>query len=361
MEQSEELVRKIMSMREEAGSAGNADAVQKEAESVEITYTEPTEIPDGYRAYSELFGNPTSGREYAIPVYSREDWPEWARVYIPQPDDNYVFPPEQTEVLVTGVDRGKRAQLLHGPKGSGKSTLGEQVAARMNIPFIRVNMSEDAESSRIFGTVDIQEGSTVWVPGPAELAATVGNMGCFLQIDEVSATPPGINLAMQWMLERDGKLFIADKPGREDERQITPGPMFRVFCTDNTQLQGDTTGHYSGTNVQSEAFIDRMASAIYLGYLSEDHERQIITNKVPKLPRAWLRAMVTFAGLVRGSYDSGDMQYTMSPRALIDWAEESMFWGDLKRGFKVVFYDKLIPEDQEVVANHWKNAVGDSL
>lgn len=356
----EEMVRRLMELRG-SGAHTTAKAEAVSAPKVVTSYTAPTVIPEGHKAYSEMFGKSGSGREYAVRVFAIEDWPEELRGYIPVPDPGYIFPKEQTETLVTGLIRGKRSQLLHGPKGSGKSTLTEQVAARMQVPFIRVNMSGDAESSRIFGGVDVQEGSMKWVAGPAEIAAKAGGIGCFLQVDEVSACPPGINLSMQWMLERNGKIFIPDRIGSEDERMIVPAEWFRVICTDNTVLQGDTTGKYSGTQVQNEAFLDRMGSSIYLGYLSESHERTIIESKYPDVPKNWISDMLKVARLIRAAYDQSQIGYTISPRGLLDWADEALFWGDLSKGFGITFFDKLIEDDKRIVNEHYRTATGVTL
>ena len=189
----------------------------------------------------------------------------------------------------------------------------------------------------MFGCVDVQDGSMGWVPGAAEMAATVGD-GAILQIDEASACPPGISLSMQWMLEGNGKLFLADKPEKAGPRQIIPGSQFRVVLTDNTQLQGDTTGNYRGTMQQNEAFIDRIDQSIYIGYMKPDHEVAVILTHVPEVPKNTAAEMVRIANLIRSSYDSGEMQYTMSPRGLIAWAKYAMFWGDLAKGYLTTSY-----------------------
>lgn len=324
----------------------------------------PLEIGEGQVAYSTVFGASASGRDYAVPMFSQEDWPEEARHYIPSKIMGYVFPPAQTERLVAALfGLNARAGLIHGPKGSGKSSLPEQVCAFLNIPFFRVNMSQDAESGRLFGGVDVlpEGGGLGWVPGAVEMAATCGGRGAILQVDEVSASPPGINLAMQWMLERGGQIFLDQKPQRCGDQLIKPGEMFRVVCTDNTALQGDTTGKYVGTNVQNEAFLDRMAYTIELGYMEAAHEVSIITNRIKEFPKGVAEQMVRIAGMIRASYDASETQLTMSPRGLLDWAEQAMFFGSLSEAFRSVFFDKLIPEDKAPINEIYRTVTGTAL
>lgn len=360
---NEELMARLAAMK--AASDGMKPSRMEPEPSLETTFDQSKEVTgEGMVSFSDKFGASMSGRDYAIPQYSDDDWPEWAREYIPDPMAGYVFPKAQTEELVVGLFKlDARAQLLHGPKGSGKSSLTEQICAVLRIPFFRVNMSMDAESGRVFGCVDVQEGSMGWVPGAAEMAATAGD-GAILQIDEASACPAGISLSMQWMLEKNGKIFLSDKPNQPEKygaRQITPGKNFRIILTDNTQLQGDTTGKYRGTMVQNEAFIDRIEQSIYLGYMEPEHEINVIIAHNPDVPKSTARQMVAVANLIRGSYDESEMQYTMSPRGLITWAKYALQWGDLGRAFKTTFFSKLIAEDKPIAENHYYSVTGTHL
>lgn len=313
-------------------------------------------LKSGETAFSDLFGIANPINDFGIMVYEDEKWDEHHRNMIPDVDPDYIFPPEVTEVVVSALVRGKRSQFVHGPKGSGKSSLGEQVCAKLRIPFYRVNMAEDAEGSRLFGGVKVKNGELGWAPGPAELAATAmydGVLkGAFLQVDEVSAAPAGINLNMQWMLERNGKIMLSEKP--EGDTLIRPGTGFHVLCTDNTVLQGDTTGKYSGTNVQNEAFLDRMSSVVYLGYLSAEHELGIITAKTG-VKMAEAKKMRALAELIRAAYDQSKINFNISPRGLIEWGEETCHWNnDVAMGFKYTFFNKLVEADKSKVNDMFK-------
>ena len=60
--------------------------------------------------------------------------------------------------------------------------------------------------------------------------------------------------------------------------------------------------------------------------------------------------MVQLAKMIRESYDSGNIGYTMSPRGLLEWADKIAFWQDEGKAFKLAFYNKLTTTDQAVVA-----------
>jgi cobaltochelatase CobS len=299
-----------------------------------------------------------------IRVFNREDWPDHLQKFIPKVDDMYVFDPKATLACVAELYTDKDAAKVgvffaHGPKGSGKTTLTQQLCARINMPWVRVNCKEDMESAALFGSVkyDPVHGMT-WVDGPlAELAA----LGGTLCIDEISRTPTGINASLMAAFEKSSDIYLSDKPASSDQKYIKRNPWFRIACTDNTELQGDTTGKYVGTNVQDEAFIDRIGTTIKLGYLSEAHETAIITGKVKDIDNFTAQRMVQTAKLIRQAYDSGNVGFTMSPRGLIEWAEKIVFWDNVGEGFKLSFWNKLTPTDQSVVAEFYHSIWAENL
>jgi MoxR-like ATPase len=173
--------------------------------------------------------------------------------------------------------------------------------------------------------------------------------------------PSPIMASTMAMMERGADIYLADKPGTSDEKFIPRNEWFRIVMTDNTELQGDTTGKYVGTNVQDEALINRIATTYKLGYLSEAHEVAIITGKVKDMDNFTAQKMVSLAGMIRSSYDSGNVGLTMSPRVLIDWAEKIVQWDNVAQAFKLSFHNKLIPSDRLVVAEFYHTVFAENL
>lgn len=301
-----------------------------------------------------------------VEVFSKEYWPEWARPYIPDVDNTYIFPKEQTEAIVGFITRpSKRAAFMSGPKGTGKSSLPEQIAARLNIPLFRVNLSRDSTSDSLMGGIKtvINPGGHMelgWAPGPVELAAICGD-GAWCLIDEFSFTPAGCNVSLQRVLERFGKLYLETKPN-EHERLVSPGPNFKIFATDNTKLQGDLSGGYTGTHVQNEATIDRFQVTIDVPYMGSDHEIKLVMRKVPEADKPFIEKAVQVAALIRTCYNKGELSLTMSPRGLIEWADDYVFWGktkgSMKRGYDESFANKLGPEDAAKAKEFFRKTFG---
>ncbi len=336
-----ELTKQLQEKRSGTPTATASPAAVKD-EPIVISYG------DGELKFSEVFGfMPPSGIDHAVRRFKAEDWNERVRQFIPVIDAGYIFPKQETEEAVVALMQGDNT-LVYGPKGSGKSDLGQQLAARMVIPWIRINGRADMESSAIFGGVTVQEGSMHWVPGPAE---ELGTFGGLLQLDEPSAVPAGINMACQWMLESKDKrrIYLADKPATSGEKYIVPHDWFRVIATDNTQLQGDTTGRYAGTQPQNEAMLDRFGTVIKLDYMKKEVEIEAMLSRVPGLDKKEANRMVDFANHVRNDYDKGNIGFNMSLRGLISWSQKAVYWKDIKRSARLVFLNKLVESDRKVV------------
>src|SRR5262249_56118362 len=75
-----------------------------------------------------------------VPAFSRPN------EYVPDLDTAYVFDRETTLAILAGFAHNRRV-LIQGYHGTGKSTHIEQIAARLNWPFVRVN--PDSPISRL--------------------------------------------------------------------------------------------------------------------------------------------------------------------------------------------------------------------
>lgn len=284
------------------------------------------EYTEGTQPFMSLFPVPRVEHNIPVRVFKNTDWPEHMRQFIPEKDLNYVFDPEATLAVVAALfdpeteSNGGDNVLLHGPKGSGKTSLPKEICARLRVPYVRVNFRGDMESAGVFGGQKYtpSEGM-VWCDGPLPEFARYGGVFCG---DEVSRCPAEINASLMGILERNGEVYLADKPGNSEEKRIKPHKWFRMVFTDNTELQGDTSGKYVGTNVQDEALIDRFNTVFRLGYLDPAHEVAIISGKHKDIDNLTVQCMVQMAAHIRNSYDGGNIGFTMSPRGLLEWARK---------------------------------------
>lgn len=260
---------------------------------------------------------------------------------VPDASDDYVYDIDELKNVILALELNIPT-LVWGHKGSGKSELLEQVAARTGRPFMRVQHTVNTEESHIVGQWTVRDGHTVFELGPLPLAMINGWMFC---ADEYDFMLPSVSSVYQAVLE--GKsLMIKEAPA--DMRVVKPHPNFRFVATGNTNGAGDETGLYQGTSIGNSANYDRFGMVINKQYMKKAAESQILQNRVG-LVKEDADKMVEFAGLVREAYDGAKISDVISPRTLIYAAKIGVKRGSFRQGLTLSFVNKLSKIDREVV------------
>ncbi|CAF4758962.1 unnamed protein product, partial [Rotaria sp. Silwood1] len=170
--------------------------------------------------------------------------------------------------------------LLQGETGVGKSSLILDVAADLQKPLIRFNLSSKTDIGGLFGSVKLktitnpnqtqQEIELDYEEGPFTTAYRYGH---WLLLDEMNLAPPNVLQAIEQALE-SGVLIL---PNVEDDdntntneqqnqtkqnyRVYQMHPEFRLFATQNP-----STGQYKGArDAQSTALLNRFSIFIVEG------------------------------------------------------------------------------------------------
>lgn len=258
---------------------------------------------------------------------------------VPQKSDEYVYDVDELKNCILALEKNIPLYVW-GHKGSGKSDLLEQMAARMNRPFIRIQHSANTEESHIVGQWVVRNGNTEFELGPLPVAMMRGWLFC---ADEYDFALPSVLAVYQAVLE--GKPLII-KEADAANRIIKPHPNFRFAATGNTNGSGDESGLYQGTNLQNSANYDRFGMVVNKQYLNKKNESLILQKKVG-LVSADADKMAEFAALVRESYDGGKISDTISPRTLIYAATIGIARGNFHQGLQCSFINKLTAVDRE--------------
>lgn len=271
---------------------------------------------------------------------------------VPDIDDGYYFPPQTLDLLMALFTSDKC--LIVGHTGSGKSSLVQQVAARLNWMLYRVNF--DGEMSRssllgewvVMGNGQADKVSMRYLYG---IVPTAIKKPAILLLDEWDMMNPSVSGAIQRLLEENGKLLLTDAPDGKGGlgEEVTPHKKCRIICTSNTVGRGDVTGLYgNGTFGQSFAQLDRFKTVIRLDYMPEEKEVELLLKKFKgKLKKPEAQAFARVAGLVRSSFVKGDLEATMSPRTLMSWIEKYLWTKDEGYSLEIAFLNKLTEEDAE--------------
>jgi cobaltochelatase CobS len=334
-----------------AAHLGKAPPTPAEAPTA-VSVVKSVVVGDDQKLFSKVFGYTPSFGDFAVTVLPDNADAEIARL-VPSADPDYVVQRNEAALLVAGIEDGDKS-LLTGPTGSGKSSLVKYVCAKLNRPFIRINMSGDVESASLFGMLTAGAGSTHWKDGAITEAC---KFGAVCLVDEWELMPAEISMGMQNLLEDGGYLYLKEKPGTSADRTVNPNAQFRLVFAGNTVGQGDTTGAFSGVGIQNTATIDRFTNTVRLSYLDARHEVAIITSK-SNIAKDVATKMVRLASLVRNAYDSGKIGLTMSPRTLINWSRKCQRY-DIKFALQTAFTEKLTADDAKSVQEFYTKVFGE--
>jgi cobaltochelatase CobS len=280
--------------------------------------------------------------------------------HVPAIDEAYRFDPDTTLAILAGFAYNRRV-LVQGYHGTGKSTHIEQVAARLNWPCVRINLDGHVSRIDLIGrdAIAVRDGRQVTefregiLPWALQRAVA-------LVLDEYDAGRPDVMFVLQRVLEVEGKLTLLDQ-----NRVLDPHPAFRVFATANTVGLGDASGLYYGTQPINQGQMDRWQIVASLNYLPAPTELGIVLARVRAFDtsagRELVSRMITLAGLTRAAFIAGELATVMSPRTVINWAENVQIFGNAERAFRLTFLNKCDEAERTTVAELYQRCFGIEL
>jgi MoxR-like ATPase len=280
--------------------------------------------------------------------------------YVPEVDANHI-PWGNFEKIEKVIASGKFYPVwVTGPSGNGKSTTIEQVCAKLNREFVRVNFTNETSEDDLIGgnhliaSID-EKGNrctvTEFRDGPVVNALRAGAV---LLLDEVDAGHTNRILCLQSVLEGRGVLI------KSTGEWVKPRKGFNVLATSNTQGRGSDDGRYIGTNVQNGAFLDRFSAMLHQTYPNKEIEEKILKNyffsfiegneswveKYNKMSDAekqesviaenkWMGKLCDWAAHIRKLFDDGVGEEVITTRSLINIIQAFAIYNDKVYAVKV--------------------------
>ena len=255
---------------------------------------------------------------------------------IPDVDPNYV-PWGHFRAVQSVLQSGLFAPtLVTGLSGNGKTTMVEQVCAKLGRELFRVNITVDTDEDDLFGGFRLVNGETVWQDGPVIEAM---ERGAVLLLDEFDLGSPKI-MCLQPVMEGKGVYL------KKINRMVRPAAGFCIFLTSNTKGKGSDDGRFIGTNVQSEALLDRISFCFEQEYAPKATEKRIlmtICNSLeavaPKGRRIcdekFIDNLVTWGAATREGFEKGANDEVISTRRLVDICKAYAIFGCKETAIKL--------------------------
>lgn len=228
---------------------------------------------------------------------------------VPQVDPTYVpfgFYKDLTKVLKS---QNFYPTFISGLSGNGKTTMVEQVCAKLKRECLRVNISIETDEDDLIGGNTLIDGNVVYREGPV---LTAMKRGAILILDEIDR---GSNKLMCLQAILEGKPYYNKKTGET----VFPKAGFNVIATANTKGRGSDDGKFMSAQILDDAFLERFAITVEQEYPAAKIEKQIILNKMEKVNKVddeFAEKLVTWADIIRKTFYDGGVEELISTRRL---------------------------------------------
>lgn len=217
------------------------------------------------------------------------------------------------DILVDGI-KNRQNCLLLGPRGTGKSSLAADVALRLDRVYCYVPCHTGATSEALIGQwIPNPKGEGyVWMDGVLTRAVRKGHV-CLL--DEVNSLKPEVAFAIHGLLDHRRELVLAEKPDDAGNPEVVVAHAdFGLIAAGNP--------FYEGVRVMNEAFRDRFAIQLQLGYHQElDIAVLRTSSSVDTLDEKNAVALEQFVVKVRSAVKNKAVNSDVSTRAFLDLAK----------------------------------------
>jgi len=218
--------------------------------------------------------------------------------------------------------------FITGLTGNGKTTMVEQVCAKLKRECIRVNISIETDEDDLVGGNTLVDGNVMFREGPV---ITAMRRGAVLLIDEIDRGSNKL-MCMQGILE--GKPFFIKKTGEV----IYPTAGFNIIATANTKGRGTDDGKYIAAQILDEAFLERFPITVEQEYPSTTIERKIIINNMKMLEctdEDFADKLVAWAEIIRKTYTEGAIDELISTRRLVHIVKAFSVFNDRQKAIEL--------------------------
>ena len=219
--------------------------------------------------------------------------------------------------------------FITGLSGNGKTHSVEQACAALKRDLVRVNVTIETDEDDLIGGFRLINGETVWHDGPVVESL---KRGAILLLDEIDLASNKI-MCLQSLLEGKGVYL------KKTNTYVKPAPGFNVVATANTKGRGCDDGKFIGTNVLNEAFLERFAVTFEQSYPLPSVESKILTRNFVALGcnecLTMVENLVTWADIIRKTYQDGGVEDVISTRRLINIARAYVIWGKMDKALEL--------------------------
>lgn len=219
----------------------------------------------------------------------------------------------------------ERQLFMSGPAGSGKTTIGSQIAEALELPFAHISCSAGLSEAHLLGRM-LFDGTYVG----SDFIRTYEEGGVFL-FDEIDAADSNTMLIINSAIANG----ILSVPNRRDKTHAVRHENFICICAGNTW--GNGSFEYHGRNHLDAAFLDRFAvSKVHIDYDVELESAIVGDEHIEIATRLWdiremcaknkVRKVVSTRAFISGvrQHKAGKSLTEIFDTFFLGWSEEEV-------------------------------------
>lgn len=245
-----------------------------------------------------------------VPLKQRKLVTDITDSLIPNRDSTYVAFGFHRDLEMIVSSKQFYPVFITGLSGNGKTTMVEQVCAKLRRECIRVNISIETDEDDLIGSNTLVDGNVVYREGPVLLAM---KRGAIVILDEIDR---GSNKLMCLQAILEGKPYFNKKTGD----LIYPAEGFNIIATANTKGRGTEDGKFIAAQILDEAFLERFPITHEQEYPASSVEKKIVVNNMNQLnclDDDFATKLITWADIIRKTYLEGGIDEIVSTRRLV--------------------------------------------
>ena len=245
-----------------------------------------------------------------VPLKQRKLVTDITDSLIPNRDSTYVAFGFHRDLEMIVSSKQFYPVFITGLSGNGKTTMVEQVCAKLKRECIRVNISIETDEDDLIGSNTLVDGNVVYREGPVLLAM---KRGAIVILDEIDR---GSNKLMCLQAILEGKPYFNKKTGD----LIYPAEGFNIIATANTKGRGTEDGKFIAAQILDEAFLERFPITHEQEYPASSVEKKIVVNNMNQLnclDDDFATKLITWADIIRKTYLEGGIDEIVSTRRLV--------------------------------------------
>ena len=245
--------------------------------------------------------------------------------------------------------------LIKWPKWTGKTSIASYIAQELNRPLLYMQLTWTTSVDEFVGCYLIKDQGTYWMDW---VLAKAMRYWYILVLDEANMPTWEITAILHSVMD-ERKMLVQWTRDAEEDNIIHAHKDFRIIATINPSDEWS----YVGTKEMNEGLIDRFKIVVEATYPNIKKEVKILESKKSitftdksktkdnhgfaiEADEGVLTRMCQLANEVRKS----DIDYVLSTRNLIDWAELSCYL-PIVDAYEITFENKMDEESKKEVSS----------